>query len=104
MQDLLHKIEASAKARLGGTHGKQPLIDLSRYRTFLKVETHRLKIRHRAGAGGLEICRLRASVLDMLLKHLWDAAWGALSDQERKACPPLSVIALGGYGRGELNP
>jgi [protein-PII] uridylyltransferase len=77
---------------------------LARYKAFLKVETHRLKMGHRAGAGGLEICRARAAVLDVLLRYLWDAAKGGLSEQAQREFPPLALVAIGGYGRAELNP
>jgi [protein-PII] uridylyltransferase len=74
MQDLLGKIEANAAARLALPPGRQPVEELARYKAFLKIETHRLKILHRAGAGGLEICRARAAILDVLLRYLWEAA------------------------------
>src|SRR5437016_7895427 len=59
---------------------------------------------HRAGGGGLDICRARAAVLDVLLHYLWDAAKSGLSEQARKEFPPLALVAVGGYGRAELNP
>ena len=46
---LLEKIEANAKVRLILPPGAQPRQELGRYKNFLKVETHRLKILHRAG-------------------------------------------------------
>jgi [protein-PII] uridylyltransferase len=104
MQELLSKIAASAKARLALPPGREAAQELGRYKAFLKVETHRLKLRHRAGAGGLEICHARAEILDWLLRHLWDAAKANMSDQGRKEFPPLTLVAIGGYGRGELNP
>jgi [protein-PII] uridylyltransferase len=104
MQELLNKIKASAAARLALPAGRQAAQELARYKAFLKVETHRLKLRHRAGAGGLEICHARAAILDALLCHLWDTAKANLSEQARKEFPPLALVALGGYGRAELNP
>jgi len=77
---------------------------LSRYKGFLKVETHRLKLWHRGGEGGREICRARAAMLDALLRHLWTTARGSLSLQAQKEFPPLALVAIGGYGRAELNP
>jgi [protein-PII] uridylyltransferase len=104
MQELLEKIEASAAARLTLPPGRQPAQELARYKAFLKVETHRLKLRHRAGAGGLEICHARAAILDALLRHLWDAAKASMSEQARTEFPHLTLVAIGGYGRAELNP
>ena len=72
VQDLIKKIEADAKVRLPSPPNSSPAERLARYKGFLKVETHRLKLQHRAGAGGREICQARAAILDVLLRHLWD--------------------------------
>src|SRR5512137_1484812 len=104
MQELLNKIEASAAARLALPPGRQAAEELARHKAFLKFETHRLKLQHRAGAGGREICQARAAILDHLLRHLWTEAKGGLSPQAQKEFPPLALVAIGGYGRGELNP
>ena len=103
MQELLAKIEANAAARLPLPPGREATQELARYKAFLKVETHRLKLFHRAGAGGLDVCTARALMIDLLLRHLWEAAKGALSEQARKEFPPLALVAIGGYGRAELN-
>jgi len=104
MRELLEKIEADAAARLSLPPGRHPAQELVRYKTFLKIETHRLKMLHRAGAGGMEICRARAAILDVMLRCLWETAKTSLSEQGQKEFPPLALVALGGYGRGELNP
>ncbi|MEI6390882.1 MAG: [protein-PII] uridylyltransferase [Verrucomicrobiota bacterium] len=104
MQELLKKIEASAAARLKLPAGRLPTQELARYKGFLKVETHRLKLVHRAGAGGLKVCHARAAILDVLLRSLWDAAKGGLSTEAQQEFPPLALVAIGGYGRAELNP
>jgi len=84
--------------------GTDPAERLSRYKGFLKVETHRLKLWHRGGAGGREICQARAAMLDALVRHLWNLARSSLSLQAQKEFPPLAIVAIGGYGRAELNP
>src|SRR5438552_6767115 len=104
MQGLLEKIEANAAARLPLPAGRHPAQELARYQGFLKVETHRLKILHRAGAGGLEICQARSAILDLLLRYLWQTAKGSLSEQAQREFPAIALVAIGGYGRGELNP
>ena len=104
MQELVKKIEADAAARLPLPPGRLPTQELERYKAFLKIETHRLKMLHRAGAGGMEVCRARAAILDVLLRYLWDGAKSALSPQAQKEFPSLALVAIGGYGRAELNP
>ncbi|MGA2281407.1 MAG: [protein-PII] uridylyltransferase [Verrucomicrobiota bacterium] len=104
VQDLIKKIEADARARLPSPPNSNPAERLARYKGFLKVETHRLKLQHRAGAGGREICQARAAILDVLLRHLWMEAKNSLSPQAQKEFPPLALVAIGGYGRAELNP
>lgn len=104
MQELLRKIEANAVARLSLPPGRLATQELARYKAFLKVETHRLKMLHRAGGGGLEVCRGRAAILDVLLRYLWEAAKSSLSGQAQKEFPSLALVAIGGYGRAELNP
>lgn len=104
MQDLLRKIESNAQARLGMEPDGPSARGLAEYQAFLKVETHRLRIRHRAGGGGLQIAQARAVVIDWLLRHLWEAARQKLSEQSRREFPRIALAAIGGYGRGELNP
>jgi [protein-PII] uridylyltransferase len=101
MRNLREQFEASAATRLAG---HSPAQELGRYQAFLKVESHRLKMRHRAGAGGREVCLGRALLVDVLIRQLWDTAKAGLSPQAQKEFPSLALVAIGGYGRAELNP
>src|ERR1041385_2278633 len=104
MPTLLEKIEASAKSRLTLPAGRKPVDELLRFKNFLKVETHRLKILHRAGGGGREICRARAEILDLLIRSILEGVKNGTPEVAQKLIPPLSLVAIGGYGRAELNP
>ena len=104
MQELVKKIEADAQARLVLPPGRAVAQELGRYKGFLKLEAHRLRMQHRAGGGGVQICRARAAILDVVFRHLWEAARASLSPQAQEEFPPLALVATGGYGRGELNP
>jgi [protein-PII] uridylyltransferase len=104
VQDLIRKIKTDAAARLQLPPNSTVADSLACYKAFLRVQTHRLKILHRGGESGLKICRGRAGVLDALLEHLWQTARGTLSAQAQKEFPPLALVAIGGYGRAELNP
>src|SRR6266498_3693627 len=104
MPTLLEKITASAAERLPLPPSRQPSQELARYKNFLKVESHRLKILHRAGAGGREICQARAAVLDVLLRFILEAVRNNTRVESKTAPPAFALVAIGGYGRGELNP
>ena len=103
MQNLLKKIEAAADARLLFPPDTAPAEKLARYKNFLKVETHRLKILHRAGEDGIRICAARATIIDELLKHLWESALEKIPGANHSN-PPVALVAIGGFGRAELNP
>src|ERR1700744_3546840 len=75
---------------------------LSLYKKFLKIENHRIRLKHHSGGGGREICAGRADLVDVILRHLLDAAVEAAPAAEK--LPKLALLAIGGYGRGELNP
>ena len=81
-----------------------PADALPLYKKFLKIEEHRLRLRHQYGGGGREICALRVDLIDVLMQHIFEAAV-TYTVRDRGASPaPLAVFALGGYGRRELNP
>ena len=74
------------------------------YKRFLKIENHRLRLAHQAGGGGREICRRRVNLLDVFLRQLFDDASQACPGPANGKAPMLALLAIGGYGRGELNP
>lgn len=73
---------------------------------YLELTRKALHARHTAGAPGLEIVRARAAAIDHMLLRLFDAALGSFLKASGQAKPPtpVALIALGGYGRGELSP
>jgi [protein-PII] uridylyltransferase len=99
----LEQVLAHAASSLAATGTRRPTEVLPLYKKFLKVEEHRLRLKHQAGGGGREICARRAELIDVLLQYVFDAAATA-ARRNGTAKVPLALIALGGYGRGELNP
>src|ERR1700738_865453 len=100
----LDQVLAHAETELAVTGAQRPTEVLPLYKKFLKIEEHRLRLKHQAGGGGREICARRSDVVDILLRHVFAAAAVAAGSDEETPRVPLALIALGGYGRGELNP
>jgi [protein-PII] uridylyltransferase len=99
----LEQVLAHAANQLAATGARRPTEVLPLYKKFLKVEEHRLRLKHQAGGGGREICARRAELVDVLLQYVFGAAATA-TRRNGESGIALSLIALGGYGRGELNP
>ncbi|CAN5128629.1 [protein-PII] uridylyltransferase [soil metagenome] len=103
MPQHLDKVKAHAEETLRGTRSKirnqSDLIKL--YKRFLKIEEHRIKLLHRAGAGGIEIGRKRSDLLDVVLQNLFTEA---LDSSGNGTSTPITLVATGGYGRAILNP
>src|SRR5262245_36217628 len=75
---------------------------LKALKKFLKIETQRLQMRHRFGLSGTQIVAARSLIVDLLIQRIARAAadeLGLSADEQR-----FAVVALGGYGRGELAP
>ncbi len=104
MSRHLEQVLAHAENQLAATGARRPTEVLPLYKKFLKIEEHRLRLKHQAGGGGREICELRGKLVDILLRHVFASAVRAAGTQESATEQPLALIALGGYGRGELNP
>ncbi len=99
----LDQVLAHAESQLAATGEKRPTDVLPLYQKFLKIEEHRLRLKHQAGGGGREICRRRADLVDVLLQRVFSAAASTVPDRKEKP-ESLALIAIGGYGRDELNP
>ncbi len=99
----LEQVLAHAASSLAATGTRRPTEVLPLYKKFLKVEEHRLRLKHQAGGSGREICARRSELIDVLLQYVFDAA-AIAARRNGTAKVPLALVALGGYGRGELNP
>jgi [protein-PII] uridylyltransferase len=75
-------------------------------RVFLKLETERLRMAHHAGSSGRQSAAARSFVLDLAVEHAFREA-ARLSAGDGFAVEPqtgFALVAVGGYGRGELAP
>jgi [protein-PII] uridylyltransferase len=71
---------------------------------FLRQARELLRQQHLAGASGHDIVRGYTGVMDHLLHRLFDAASADYASRYPRLDQRCTVVAQGGYGRGELNP
>lgn len=100
----LEKVLAHAERELSPAANARPTEALPLYKKFLRIEEHRLRLQHQAGGGGRKICAGRSRLVDLLLRHVFAAADAFARTGAQVTPTPLTFVALGGYGRGELNP
>src|SRR5262245_57291476 len=69
------------------------------YMAAINTENRWLEMQEMSGRSGLAGGRARAEMLDDFLVHLMNEAAAQVANP-----PVISLVALGGYGRAELNP
>lgn len=73
-------------------------------RAFLDRARELLRREHQRGASGTEIVRRWTAVVDLVVRGLYDAAHAHYRRRNATLDSSCTLIAQGGYGRGELNP
>jgi len=96
-------IQTRAAAHLSFADDAPVAFRLAACRQFLKEEMDALHARHIVGASGLEIARGRSQIVDAMLARLFACAVKSFA-RMNKSPPAVALVALGGYGRGELSP
>lgn len=95
-------INAVGDAGMGGFDEKRPLY-FSGCKRFLANYRDEIKKLHDAGATGTEVCHLISDMMDELNSKLFRTIIYDLAGGD-SMLGHISLIAVGGYGRGELNP
>ena len=73
--------------------------------TLLKKISEEIKKRHASGEDGLSLCRLRTEAVDQSVRAIWAAILEELSESDRiEVSKRVTVVAHGGYARGEMTP
>ncbi|MBI4573692.1 MAG: [protein-PII] uridylyltransferase [candidate division NC10 bacterium] len=73
-------------------------------RDFISGERARIQVAHRGGASGLEVVARHADLVDAVVCQLFRLADRAVPRGLKARGEGCAVVALGGYGRRELNP
>lgn len=81
---------------------KRPLY-LAAGKHFLNRYGESIRCEHASGADGDRIVRSLAAMVDTLMKKLFQCITGDVKSQNRGK-EHIALVAIGGYGRGELNP
>jgi [protein-PII] uridylyltransferase len=71
-------------------------------RQLHRAEMQRLKMRHRTGLGGQEVVSFRSQLMDQLV--VWSYQAVLKLQTKTSGSEGTAIVALGGYGRGELAP
>ncbi|WP_221030057.1 [protein-PII] uridylyltransferase [Actomonas aquatica] len=73
-------------------------------KSHLQLETSMIKMRHDAGATGLSTAAALSAAVDTMLVSLFQVAIDSWEAAQGKLPCPVTLVALGGYGRAELCP
>ncbi len=71
---------------------------------FIGSERARIEATHRSGASGLEVVARHADLVDAVICQLFRLADELVPPALKEQTEGCAVVALGGYGRRELNP
>ncbi|MBL4664884.1 MAG: nucleotidyltransferase domain-containing protein, partial [Nitrospinaceae bacterium] len=71
---------------------------------LIQSEKEKIKAWHRSGAGGREVIQSYTSLIDEVIRHVILSMIRLEKYQSAPVLEDFSLVAVGGYGRGELNP
>ncbi|MDX2187268.1 MAG: [protein-PII] uridylyltransferase [Opitutaceae bacterium] len=101
---MLGRVQKHARERLNFSGEVSRDARKAACKTFLRLEGAMMRMRHDAGESGLAITRARSGMVDVMLRTLFDYALASWSRKNGPLPTPVALLALGGYGRGELSP
>ena len=81
---------------------RQQILDACKQ--YLATRHAEIRPKHDAGAGGTEVVHLLAAAMDRMVCALFRNILTDLEAKTHQLDAHLALVAVGGYGRGELNP
>lgn len=83
---------------------KERLPYFNALKELIQFEKEKIKAWHRSGAGGREVIQSYTSLIDEVIRHVILSMIRLEKYQSALVLEDCSLVAVGGYGRGELNP
>lgn len=71
---------------------------------FITQSREEVRQRHAVGASGTEVVHQLAAIMDTMVSALFNGILSAMANDRQSLAGHLTLVAVGGYGRGELNP
>lgn len=106
--DRLDRARAAAREALAGALAAESEAggSLRLHKDFLREGRRGIREFHAVGGSGSEVAARRSALVDVLLEDLFARCLGEIAAEGRTRLPqhPATVVACGGYGRGELSP
>jgi len=100
---LFRRIRQHAEIRLTFRASQSDKDRLDQIKEFMRLEKEMLHRYHQKGDPGLRLTRARAVIVDVLIQNLFAYAIEVVAESSNSA-KPMCILAIGGYGRGELSP
>ena len=91
----VRNIPADPKVRLDYFH---------KFKDLIQQEHDKIKEWHRAGAGGREVIQALTGLIDEVTRHVITSLSELEEYRNKNLTDKFALVAVGGYGRGELNP
>ena len=100
---LFRRTRQHAEKRLVFHSGQSDSSRLEMIKEFVRLEKEMLHRYHLKGDSGLRLTCARAIIIDVLIQNLFTYAL-KVAEESLVKIKPMSILATGGYGRGELSP
>jgi len=83
---------------------KDRLSYFTAFKNLLKSEKEKIQAWHRTGIGGREVIQANTALIDEVIRHLIVSLNSLKRYSGAGVLEEIALVAVGGYGRGELNP
>ena len=101
---IAENLQTDASGEGSGASGRNRHQQVEALKRFLRIESERLRMRHRSGRPGQEIATARSRHVDLVLTRICQLVTSEAGRDSERDLAQVAMVALGGYGRSELAP